>query len=416
MTRRAATQETLQTTLLDAPSYTPTDPLSLAERAARWGLWSIEGIGPKRMEQAIWQTQGQVSRLWRSVELAAKLSAKWRLSAKQRHDLETLLRHDPLHLYQQELERLPPNTRLIYWRDEAYPRRLLSLPDPPSFIYVQGALEPLRCAPLAALIGSREISPAHAAFAQSLSASLGALGVSIISGGALGMDAAAHQGALDAQAYTAALLPSGLLERVPRSHAALFNAILAQGGALISEYPTQVVAKRYHFPRRNRLIAAITDATVVLKANAQGGSMITAQAALSLGRPVGVVPYEASDQRAAGSLELLKRAETFLVQRAQDVLHALQPTSGVEPQSAPTPRPPLNTQVSAPPPPELAGLERQIFDALHEHQRLDPSPMSAELLGAQLGCAVRELQIALTSLELDDLIARSPSGAGFVLR
>lgn len=372
------------------------------ELAARWCLWSVEGIGPKRMEQAIWWTQGHMARFWREPKLMARISAKWSLSPARQERLISVLSQPALAQLERELARLPANTRLLSWRDEDYPSRLLCLPDPPSFIYIQGQLEAALSRPLVAMIGSRQVSASNARFAQSLATALGAQGIGVLSGGALGMDAAAHQGALDAGAYTGALLPCGLNQLVPRSHLSLFGQIITAQGGLITEYPAQTIARRYHFPRRNRLIAALTDGVIVLRAASAGGSMLTAQAAKALHRPIGVVPYAADDEGAQGSLALLAQG-AFLVRDAADILRALydhQSTPGLDGPTHATSQPAM---------PPLEGVNALIWERLIA----SPRGLSVQALAQELDLPSSALLVRLTELELEGWIERAASGLGF---
>lgn len=400
-----AAQAQQQGSLLDGltPTLEPvnTSIISREELAARWCLWSVEGIGPKRMEQAIWWTQGHMTRFWQEPKLIARVSARWSLSQARQERLNHILARPALEQLEEELERLPEHTRLLSWRDDDYPSRLFSLPDPPSFIYIQGQLEAALRRPIVAMIGSRQVSESCSRFAQSLAAELGQLGVGILSGGALGMDAAAHQGALRACAYTGALLPCGLNKLVPRSHLSLFDEIISAQGGLITEYPAETVARRYHFPRRNRLIAALTDGVIVLRAAATGGSMLTAQAAQSLNRPVGVVPYNADDEGAQGSLALLARG-AFLVRDAQDILSAIYDVDDKPPTAHPSAPATLPT-------PPLEGVNARIWQALQASSQ----GLSVQALAQALDLSPSALLVRLTELELEGWIERASSGLGF---
>lgn len=403
-----AAQAHQQGSLLDGltPTLEPvnsnTSIISREELAARWCLWSVEGIGPKRMEQAIWWTQGHMTRFWQEPKLIARVSARWSLSQARQERLNHLLARPALEQLEEELERLPEHTTLLSWRDDDYPSRLFSLPDPPSFIYIQGQLEAALRRPIVAMIGSRQVSESCSRFAQSLAAELGQLGVGILSGGALGMDAAAHLGALHAGAYTGALLPCGLNHLVPRSHLSLFDKIISAQGGLITEYPAETVARRYHFPRRNRLIAALTDGVIVLRAAATGGSMLTAQAAQSLSRPVGVVPYGADDEGAQGSLALLAKG-AFLVRDAQDILSALYDAGD---QQQPTSRPSAPATMPTPP---LEGVNALIWQELNASSQ----GLSVQALAQALDLSPSALLVRLTELELEGWIERAASGLGF---
>lgn len=299
--------------------------LSYMERAARWCLWSIEGIGSKRISRVIALCEGQVYRLWYCADLYAQLVRIVRPSDRQQGQLKRILNDAPWVFYERELDKLKRDELLVYLDDELYPSALRQLDDPPYFIYIKGSWTGKVGAALfgvVALVGSRQISLQDGRFARSLAHQLASRAV-VVSGGALGMDAQAHGGALDAQGITWVVLPCGFRHPTPPSHTLLFERVVRNGGCLLSEYPLDVSARRYHFPRRNRLIVALSDGVVILKANQTGGTMLTAQTTIEQQKPLGVVPYHPEDARASGSLSLLSDARVFLVRNAEDVIGRL---------------------------------------------------------------------------------------------
>jgi DNA processing protein len=169
------------------------------------------------------------------------------------------------------------------------------------------------------MVGSREAPQRWLEWTQEQAGRLGGAGVCVVSGGAFGVDAAAHEGAMQGGGQTVAVMPCGLRERAPRGNRALFERVEAQG-ALVSEYPPRVAVRKHHFARRNRLIAALSGASVVVRAGEGSGALYTAQAALSLGRPVGVVPFDVLDEGAAGGVALLAGGLALAVRGAEDML------------------------------------------------------------------------------------------------
>jgi DNA processing protein len=207
---------------------------------------------------------------------------------------------------------------------EAYPSRLLDLPNPPAALYVLGGLERLKgllADDAVAIVGARAASPYGTAVARSLASALGRAGVTVVSGMAHGVDSAAHAGALDAQAPTVAVLPGSAHRAYPQSRQALHRRIVATGAA-VSELPPGTAVRRWMFPARNRIIAALAAMTIVVEAGERSGSLVTAGFARSLGRPLGAVPGQVTNPRSAGPNTLLAEGAT-VVRDAQDVLDEL---------------------------------------------------------------------------------------------
>ncbi|AKU91220.1 DNA-processing protein DprA [Vulgatibacter incomptus] len=196
--------------------------------------------------------------------------------------------------------------RLLLRGDDSYPD-LGTLADPPEAIWLRGAMALASdgCLDAVAIVGARRADLGAARLALGFGASVAAAGFAVVSGGALGVDAAAHQGALDAGGRTVAILGSGVLRPLPASNRRLFSRMLASGGGLVSELPPLEPARAEHFPRRNRLIAAVARAVVVVRAAAGSGSLYTARAMRALGRPVYVVPAPELGPASAGGEALL---------------------------------------------------------------------------------------------------------------
>ncbi len=186
------------------------------------------------------------------------------------------------------------------------------------------ALEP----PLVAIVGTREADIYGASLAREFAAALAKQRVGVVSGGAIGIDAAAHAGALEEPGgRTVVVLPSGLDQLYPLRHRQLYEEIVARGGALVSPFPPETPPARWTFPRRNALLAALCDLLVVVQAPAASGSLITAEAARKLGRRILVVPASPDDPRGTGCLRLL-RAGAEMCAGPDDVLAALADRDG----------------------------------------------------------------------------------------
>jgi DNA processing protein len=190
---------------------------------------------------------------------------------------------------------------------------------PPS-VYVAGPL-PDGCA--VGIVGTRRADAGALAFAERLAEDLARFGIAIVSGGARGVDAAAHRGALRAAGRTLVVHGTSLDAPYPRAHLPLFAEILASGGAWLSETPPGTPAEPWRFLARNRLIAALVDAVVVVQAPARSGALSTARAARALGRPLLAVPAAPWEPRGEGALALLVRGDAAICRDARDVLHAL---------------------------------------------------------------------------------------------
>jgi DNA processing protein len=205
--------------------------------------------------------------------------------------------------------------------DRHYPDRLRSLTQPPAVVHVAGGLERflglVREDPVA-IVGARRASPYGTEVARALGRGLGAAGVTVVSGMALGVDSAAHTGALAGGGGTVAVLPAGAERPYPATKRALHRRI-RETGATISELPPGADVWRWMFPARNRLIAAVAAMTVVVEAGERSGSLVTARVAGALGRPVGAVPGRVTSPLAAGPNALLASG-AHVVRGPQDVL------------------------------------------------------------------------------------------------
>lgn len=271
-----------------------------------------------------------------------------------------------------------------------YPPRLRDLPDRPACLFVRGRVAEL-VRDSVAIVGSRNASEAAVADAETLAARIAAVGYGVVSGFAVGVDAAAHAGALR-HGSTVAALGCGIDVDYPKAHAALRERI-ALSGALLSELPMGEQPRPYTFPRRNRLIAALSLATVVVGAGERSGALLTVEAALRLERPVGAVPADTRDPRHRGVLSLLTRGVP-LIESADDVL-ALLGREGTG-----TPRP----QAARPKPPTLSPDEAAVLQAL------DLEPLSTDSIAERSGVGAVRASTALLLLEVKGCVRRHSGG------
>lgn len=203
-----------------------------------------------------------------------------------------------------------------------YPPLLSELHDPPGRLYLRGAGDPeIVARPAVAVVGARSCSAYGAQVARELARRLAAAGVVVVSGLARGIDGEAHRGALEASGITVAVLGCGIDRDYPRSHADLARRIAGEG-LLVSEYPPGVEPAPWRFPARNRIIAGLCLATVVVEARERSGALITADFALELGRDVFAVPGEITSSLSAGTNDLLRQGAAPLLS-ADDVLASL---------------------------------------------------------------------------------------------
>jgi len=249
--------------------------------------------------------------------------------------------------------------------------------------------------PRVAIVGSRKPSPYGEAVAEQLATDLAFAGVIVISGLALGIDAAAHRGALAGGGITVAVMGTGVDVVYPPSHAALADEIVAGGGALVSQFPDGALPRRHNFPARNVTMAALADAVVVVEAAQGSGALITAEAAAELGRDVLAVPGSVFSPLSTGTHGLI-RDGAGLVQNARDVLAAL----GVGQEVLDDPLRP----------PKSAGFELgRGRDGLVLHLS-ETMPVSASELARKVQLPVAEVVGRLTSLELEGAVRRHGSG------
>lgn len=218
--------------------------------------------------------------------------------------------------------RQPGKRDILTWVHPDYPPRLLEIPAPPPVIYVQGNLQALQ-QPQVAIVGSRNPSPGGLDNAQAFAQALAGQGLVITSGLALGIDGAAHTGALAAKKATVAVLGCGLHGVYPLRHKHLAQKIVAQGGALVSELPLSSPPRAQHFPRRNRIISGLSLGVLIVEAGLRSGSLITARYALEQGREVYALPGGIHNPLAKGTNELIRRGQAKLVESVEHILEEL---------------------------------------------------------------------------------------------
>lgn len=293
------------------------------------------------------------------------------------------------------LQEVPQQRTLVALGDARYPASLLDIEDPPLLLYLMGRLDlPLDVSHSLAMVGSRNPSPQGTLNARQFAQALGQAGLTIVSGMALGIDGAAHEGALSGHAQapdrlaTVAVVGTGLDRVYPKSHRALAHRISEQG-LIVSEYPLGTPPLASNFPRRNRLIAGLSSATLVVEAALQSGSLITARLAAEQGKDVFAIPGSIHATQSRGCHALIRQGAK-LVESAQDVLEEMPESGG--------PSQPTRGETAS----------RADDDGLLQALGLDP--VSLDALQARTGLDIATLQARLMALELEGLVARLPGG------
>lgn len=279
-----------------------------------------------------------------------------------------------------------PEHHLVSLGDPHYPDALLQTADPPLLLHVQGQIAILAHPHKLAIVGSRNPTPQGAANARLFARSLAESGLCIVSGLALGVDAAAHTGALDGDGPTIAVVGTGLDTVYPPRNEALAQRIVAQG-AIVSEYLLGTPPLAPHFPQRNRIISGLSLGTLVVEAAVRSGSLITARLASEQGREVFAIPGSIHAPQSRGCHALIRQGAK-LVESAQDVLEDLRLDAGAATLSAPLAAEAPDSLLSA------MGFDPVGFDALQARTGLDTGTLQARLL----------------ELELDGQIGRLPGG------
>jgi len=284
--------------------------------------------------------------------------------------------------------------------DGVYPALLREIFDPPVTLYVKGAWSECLEKPSVAIVGSRRCSTYGQNAATMLARDLAQRGVTIISGLARGIDAAAHRGALEAKGRTVAVMGTGLDQIYPRDHKKLADEILENGGALLSEFPLETPPAPQNFPYRNRIISGLSLGVLIVEAAENSGSLITARLAMEQNREVFAVPGNITSRNSFGPNYLIKGAGAKLVQQWQDVASEL-PSEIAAQMLPPEPKKKkekgLVEQLSLVPE-GLSVTEHTIFkllstdDPLHIDALAELSKLSVpELTGALLGREMRDL-------------------------
>lgn len=290
--------------------------------------------------------------------------------------------------------------------DGVYPPLLREIYDPPIALYVKGAWSECLEQPCVAIVGSRRCSTYGQNAANMLARDLAQRGVTIVSGFARGIDAAAHRGALEAGGRTVAVLGTGVDQVYPRDHRKLAEDVLTTGGALVSQFPLTTPPVSENFPYRNRIISGLSLGVVVIEAAENSGSLITARLAIEQNREVFAVPGNITSRNSFGTNYLIKGAGAKLVQQWQDIAAELPPQIAAK--LLPPPLVDKKKEKSladqlALVPRGLTGYEQSVFKLLSAD-----NPAHIDALVNQSRLTISDLTAALLTLEMRDLVKALP--------
>jgi len=282
-------------------------------------------------------------------------------------------------------EKLTSNgVRFVSPKDKHYPQNLSYIEDAPQLLFYKGQLAPINTKKTVAIIGARKPSGYGLRVAHDLSEMLARHDVTVVSGLALGIDAAAHQGSLKDKGRTFAVMATGVLEVYPKQNALLYQEILDNGGCIVSEKPLFEKAMRYDFPFRNRIISGLADIVIVVEASYKSGSLITAKYAADQGKHVFALPGNIFSEVNQGTNQLIFEGATPLI-RYKDVLEALALTML---NIAPTPEIDLSI---------LSEEEQKVLQIIKKYNIIEISHLSDVLK-----MPLKQVNICLSKLLLED--------------
>jgi len=360
----------------------------------------ISGIGYARYSalvrafgsasDALAATSGELAQVKGIGETLARAVADWRLTVDLASELELAHRSGVV---------------LYTLADPDYPKELRELPDPPLALYCRGRLPDFGCNTVA-VVGSRRMSSYGRRMTEKITGEAVLAGWTVVSGLAFGVDAVAHTVTLAQHGTTVAVLGGGLLRIHPQEHVPLAARIVESGGAVLSEYPMGFPVSRQSFPRRNRIVAGLALATVVIEAGLDSGALITAKLALEQGKSVFALPGRVDEPQAAGCNRLIRDAAAKLIESFQDVLDDFAFLPGFRPDATIPAEAAATESATVATPRFFNDLEQRIYEALDQN-----GPGSLEMLAAATGAETGLLTGTLLALEIRNLVAKSPDGA-----
>lgn len=319
-----------------------------------------------------------------------------KLGIRHDHEFDSMAREEALTLARIELEKIKDhNIEPLFIFDENYPSQLAETYDAPLVLYKLGEAD-LECEHILAIVGTRKPTPYGVSFCNNFIEDIRVYfeDAVIVSGLAYGIDATAHKQALEKGLTTVAVVAHGLNMIYPAAHRNLAKEIIRNGGAILSEYPFGVKPFRANFLARNRIVAGISGATIVVESNIKGGAMSTANYAFLYNRDVMALPGRLSDELSSGCNLLIRKQKAHLIESAADLIEE----TGWNPIGLPVKANQRNLF------PELTGYAKTLFELLQNSQE----PMQADRLVAQSGLPVSVVLGLLNELEFDGLILHHP--------
>ena len=285
--------------------------------------------------------------------------------------------------------------KALYVHDSAYPPRLAEIATPPKILFVLGDTE-FNTEHIISVVGTRRCTQAGMEFCRRFVEDLSPLfpDLWVISGLAYGIDSVAHTAAIASERPTGAVLAHGLDTLYPAAHRNLAKDIIRTGGALISEYPSGVTPYRSRFLERNRIVASLSDATIVIESEIKGGAMSTANTAFSYSRDVFAVPGRPSDLMSSGCNHIIRREKARILTSATDFIEDMDwRPSGIKVESR------LRCLF-----PELEGDPRIVYDCI----RFQREPLTPDAIHSATTLPVAKVMAALGELEFDGIVTRLP--------
>ena len=359
------------------------------EREALIALNMVEHVGPVRVRQLLEHfgeapailkaSRSQLMQVGGIGEEVANSISSWEKNVDLASELKRIEQY---------------NCKIVIPSDPVYPKLLKEIYDPPIVLYVKGELTDRDRNPVA-IVGSRMTTSYGMEVGRKLAYQLAYVGVTVVSGGARGIDTAAHQGAMNAKGRTIAVLGTGINVVYPTENADLFERIAAQG-ALVTQFPFNRKGDVQSFPIRNRIVAGMTLGTVVVEANLTSGSLITANMAVEYGRQIFAVPGRIDSPRSKGCHDLIKKGAK-LCEGAEDILSEFEylfPVSN---------RPPSAGETGTLPSITLSENEKLVYDTLRAEEEI-----SIDDVIRNSGLPSSAASVALLSLEMKRLIKQMP--------
>ncbi|MGH1393310.1 MAG: DNA-processing protein DprA [Trichormus sp.] len=365
----------------------------MLEERAYWLAWAqISGIGPVLLRR-LQQHFGSLATAWNA--------NKAQLAAVEGFGLQTLTKvvEQRSHLNPQQLLTQHQQENPLFWTpaDPEYPRLLLETHSPPAMLYYRGEVElseNVGQKPLVGIVGTRKPSDYGIRWTRQISTALAKNGFTVVSGMAEGIDTESHSAAMKAGGRTIAVVGTGVDVIYPHKNQDLYRQILTMG-LVVSEYPSKTPPDRTHFPRRNRIIAGLSRAILVIEAPLKSGALITATYANDFGRDVYALPGRVDDYPSQGCLKLISQGASLICKELDELLKML----GAIPQIDSVDTSPAPEQLSLP---VLSPELQQVMDAIALET------ISFDLLVQKTGMNTSLVSSALLQLELMGLVAQLP--------